>query len=123
MTDSTSSNPSTCSLQEDYDATSVGAYYVQEKSFGGCELDQTSKSSDIRQVHVIELRSASHKPIGAVPPQVVVDLKPIMRGREHLYNVVLVLKAHMAVTWHVQSETVSGKLEILVGTQGKDIFV
>ena len=89
------------------------AYFVQDKAVQGCEVDPTSKTSSVRQVHVIELHSASHELL-AMPPRVIVDLTPIMRGKEHLYNVVLVLKADVAVSWDIRSVTVSGKLEILV---------
>ena len=106
-------NPSTCNIQDNFDASIVEAYFVQDKAVQGCEVDQTSKTSSVRQVHVIELHSASHEVL-ATPPRVIVDLTPIMRGKEHLYNVVLVLKADNAVSWDIRSVTVSGKLEILV---------
>ncbi|KAI0207904.1 Transforming growth factor beta receptor type 3 [Lamellibrachia satsuma] len=107
-----SSAPSTCTISSLFNSPTTVAAYLQPQSTRGC-VALANRGINNRDVHIIELHSANTSPhkLTAIP-DVVVQIRAKVKSPTHHY-IVLVLKSHERVKWHINIRGIRGGIDII----------
>lgn len=107
-----SSAPSTCTIRSLFSSPSIVAAYLQPQATRGC-VALANRGINDRDVHIIELHSANTSPRKSTAiPDVVVRIRAKVKSPTPHY-IVLVLKSHERVKWHISIRGIRGMLDVI----------
>ncbi|KAK2191556.1 hypothetical protein NP493_51g03014 [Ridgeia piscesae] len=107
-----SSAPSTCTIRSLFSSPSIVAAYLQPQATRGC-VALANRGINERDVHIIELHSANTSPRKSTAiPDVVVQIRAKVKSPKQ-HHIVLVLKSHERVKWHISIRGIRGELDVI----------
>ncbi|XP_013417196.1 transforming growth factor beta receptor type 3 [Lingula anatina] len=102
-------SPSSCIFQKPFESSSSVAAYIQPQPMSGCA--ETSREGMSKQdMHIIELHSSA--PVAREGASVTINIVT-EKERSISRDLLLILKAHQDISWHIKTKNLVGRLEIV----------